>query len=97
MTFLLIKRDSVFAGLNFTSQVFAHCVIFSRCEFNVSATVSGFSPTRKRRVSSANSLMFEPISFQYHLYTEEITVDQEWRPVGLSYKCSSNQTVCLEG
>ena len=63
MTFLLIKRDSVFAGLNFTSQVFAHCVILSRSEFKVSAAVSGFSTTRKRLVSSANSLMFEPISF----------------------------------
>ena len=65
MTFLLIKRDSVFAGLNFTSQVFAHCVIFSRSEFKVSAAVSGFSATRKRLVSSANNLMFEPISFIY--------------------------------
>ena len=63
MTFLLIKRDSVFAGLNFTSQVFAHCVLLSRSEFKVSAAVSGFSSTRKRLVSSANSLMFEPISF----------------------------------
>ena len=63
MTFLLIKRDSVFAGLNFTSQVFAHCVILSRSEFKVSTAVSGFSTTRKRLVSSANSLMFEPISF----------------------------------
>ena len=63
MTFLLIKRDSVFAGLNFTSQVFAHCGIFSRSEFKVSAAVSGFSTTRKRLVSSSNNLMFEPISF----------------------------------
>ena len=63
MTFLFIKRDSVFAGLNFTSQVFVHCVILSRSEFKVSAAVSGFSTTRKRLVSSANSLMFEPISF----------------------------------
>ena len=47
MTFLLIKGDSVFAGLNFTSQVFAHRVIFSRSEFKVSAAVSGFSTTRK--------------------------------------------------
>ena len=45
MTFLLIKRDSVFAGLNFTSQVFAYCVIFSRFEFKVLAAVSGFSTT----------------------------------------------------
>ena len=63
MTFLLIKRDSVFAGLNFTSQVFAHCVILSRSQFKVSAAVSGFSTTSKRLVSAANSLMFEPISF----------------------------------
>ena len=61
MTFLLIKRDSVFAGLNFTGQVFTHCVIFSGSEFNISAAVSGFSTTRKRLVSPANSLMFEPI------------------------------------
>ena len=63
MTFLLIKRDSVFVGLNFTSQVFAQCVIFSRSEFKVLAAVSGFSTTRERLVSSANSLMFELISF----------------------------------
>ena len=30
MNFLLIKRDSVFAGLNFTSQVLAYCAIFFR-------------------------------------------------------------------
>ena len=28
ITFLLIRRDSVFAGLNLTSQVFAHFEIF---------------------------------------------------------------------
>ena len=37
--------------------------IFSRSEFKISASVSGFSTTRKRLVSLANSLMFEPISF----------------------------------
>ena len=63
MTFLLIKRDSVFAGLNFKSQVFANCVIFWRSEFKVSAAESGLSTTRKRLVSSANNLMFDPISF----------------------------------
>ena len=63
MTFLLIKRDSVFAGLTFTSQVFAYCVIFLRSEFKVSPAVSGFSTTSKRLVSSANSLMFEQKSF----------------------------------
>ena len=48
--------------MNLTSQVFAHCVIFSRSEFKVSAAVSGFSTIRDRLVSSANSLIFEPIS-----------------------------------
>ena len=59
MTFLLIKRDSVFAGLNFTSQVFAHCVLSLRFWLQC----QGLSTTRKRLVSSANNLMFEPISF----------------------------------
>ena len=62
MIFLLIKRDSVFAGLNLTSHVFAHSVIFSRSVFRVSAAVFGLSTTRKRLVSSAKSLMLDPIS-----------------------------------
>ena len=63
MTFLLIKRDSVFARLNFTSQVIAYCVIFSGSEYKISAAVSGLFTTRKRLLSSANSIMFEQISF----------------------------------
>ena len=63
MTFLLIKRDSVFAGLNFTSQVFSHCIIFSRFEFKVLNCSVRVFYNKKRLVSSANSLMFGPISF----------------------------------
>ena len=63
MTFLLIKRYSDLAELNLTSQVFAHSVFFSRSAFKVSATVLGLSTTKDRLVSSAKSLMLDPISF----------------------------------
>ena len=39
--FRIIRRDSALAGLNVPSQVLAHCEIFSRSEFKVSAVVLG--------------------------------------------------------
>ena len=48
MTFLLIERDSVFVGLNFTSHVFACFLICSKSEFKILAAVSGFSTSRKK-------------------------------------------------
>ena len=67
MRFLLIKRDTVFAGLIFTSQILAYCAIFSRSEFSVAAAVSEFSTTKDRLVSSAKSLIFDLISFTMSL------------------------------
>ena len=67
MIFLRIKRDSVFAGLIFTSHVLAHCAIFSRSEFSVAAAVSGYSMTSIRLVSSARSFIFNPMSFTMSL------------------------------
>ena len=91
MSRLLIKRDSVFAGLNFTSQVLVHCAIFSRSEFSVAAAVSGFSTTRDRPVSSAKSLIFDPMSYTISLISRRNNSGPRIDPCG-----TPAWTVCLE-
>ena len=63
MIFLLIKERFCFCWIEFNKpcRVFADSVIFSRSVFKVSV-VLGLSTTRKRLVSSAKSLMLDPIS-----------------------------------
>ena len=60
-------RDFVSVGLKSTSHDVAHCAIKFRSEFRQTAAVIEFSTTIKRRVSSAKSLMFAPMSFTISL------------------------------
>ena len=53
---------SVLVGLKDTSQVVAHCDIFSKSMLSWPEAVKGLSTTLKRLVSSANKRIFEPIS-----------------------------------
>ena len=53
---------SVLVGLKDTSQVVAHCDIFSRSMLSWPAAVTGLSTIINRLVSSANNRIFEPIS-----------------------------------
>ena len=63
---LLIFRDiiivSVILGLKDTSQFLAQSEIISRSVFSRRAAVSGCSTTIYKDVSSAKSLIFDPIS-----------------------------------
>ena len=53
---------SVLVGLKDTSEVVAHCDIFTRSMLSWPAAVKGLSTTIKRIVSPANNRIFEPIS-----------------------------------
>ena len=59
--------------------------------------MSGFSTTRKRLVSSANNLMFEPISFTISFIYRRNSSGPRMDPCGIPHKWSSNRNVCLEG
>ena len=56
------RNDSLFVGLNVTSQVIAHREILSRSMFRRAADVIGSSTIIKRLVSSAKRRICEPIS-----------------------------------
>ena len=62
LIFLDIRSDSVFKGLNFTSQASVHLAIFSRSALRISAATSGLSTIMKRLVSSAKRRMLDHIS-----------------------------------
>ena len=62
-----IRSDSVLFGLKDTSQVSAQFEFLLRSAFRHSAAVSGSSTMINRLVSSANSLMFAPISLTMSL------------------------------
>ena len=89
MIFLLIKRDSVLAGLNLTSHVFARSVFFSRSVFKVSAAVLRLFTTRKRLVSSAKSLMLDPISLRMSFIYSRNKRGPRIEPCGTRVRSSS--------
>ena len=62
-----IRSYSVLVGLKDTSQVSAQFEILLRSAFRHSAAVTGSSTMINRLVSSANSLMFAPISLTMSL------------------------------
>ena len=61
------SKVSVLEGLEVTSQVDAQAEIFLRSAFMQPAAVTGSSTIIKRLVSSANSRIFDPVSFTISL------------------------------
>ena len=66
-----MRSASVLIGLNVTNQSNAHLAIFSRSEFRSCAAEIGFSTIIRILVSSAKSIMLDPIFFTISLIIKE--------------------------
>ena len=97
-----MRSASVLIGLNVTNQSYAHLAIFSRSEFRSCAAEIGFSTIIKILVSSAKSLMFDPIfftiSFIYNRKSKGPKIDPCGTPANIKFQVEDapgRTTFCL--